>query len=307
LLKPVVNARFLSLSLLLLIPALLALLSAAGVRAGEIVLYDETMGDRPQDQPWFAYFYDFLGRSDPGTSVVAGGVAMDSTSSLGDSAGFFNHGISISLFPPSYSWIMKNPAFPALDPSDGFRLGFELEIRDEDHGNSDRAGFSAILLGQDLRGIELGFWEDSVWAQSGPAFTRAEQTDFNTTIGSILYELTILGLDYMLSADGVDILSGTTRDYSPASPFPDPYDVPNMLFLGDNTGSAGADFTLGRVTLVTGPFAPVENDPVDSVPLPAVWMLVALGLPWLPRASRRPAAIDLDSGRILAARCKQLE
>jgi hypothetical protein len=51
-----------------------------------------------------------------------------------------------------------------------------------------------------------------------------------------------------------------------------------MLFLGDNTTSASADFTLGRITLTTGPFA------ATPAPLPA-WLILA-GAGWL--ASRRP-------------------
>ena len=253
---------------------LLAMLLVRGAHAAEILLYDGGSADRPQDQPWLTYFYDFLTGADPGTATVPGGVAMDSTGEPGDSAGFFNHDVGISLFPPAITWPLKNPAFPALDPAAGFRLGFELLIRDEDHGSNDRAGFSVILLGDDRRGIELGFWENAIWAQDGPAFTRAESAAFDTTSAGVLYELTILGLDYVLTADGTAILAGGVRDYTPAAPFPDPYDVPNMLFLGDDTGSAGADVTLGRITLATGPFA---------APAPAPWLLLTGGLLWLAR------------------------
>jgi hypothetical protein len=148
-------------------------------------------------------------------------------------------------------------------------LSFELEIRDEDHASQDRAGFSVILLGEDLLGIELGFWEDRIWAQSGPTFQQAEGVDFTTNGGENLYELWIQGLEYALLANGSEILSGATRDYSSASPTVDPYDTPNMLFLGDDTGSASADFTLGRITLDAGPF---------GVPLPATWILLLVGL-----------------------------
>jgi hypothetical protein len=259
---------------------LLALLLTPVAGFGAIVLYDPTLGNRPQDQTWLAYFYDFFSGADPGTTLVPGGVAMDSTGALGDSAGFFNHGVNISLFPPGFSWVMKNPAFPVLNATTGFRLGFELLIRDEDHLSDDRAGFSVILLGNDRRGIELGFWEETVWAQSGPAFTQAESADYDTTAASRLYELTILGELYSLTADGKNVLSGAVRDYTPANPFPDPYDLPNLLFLGDNTGSAGADFTLGRITLATGPFS-------AAVPAPPAWLLLTGGLLWLAARRRR--------------------
>ena len=260
-------------------PLLLALLAAPAAGAAEYLLYDESAGNKPQDQAWMTYFYDFLTGADPGTSAVAGGVTMDSTGDLGDAAGFFNHGVSITLFPPSYSWTLKNPGFPALERNDGFRLSFELLIRDEDHFIGDpRAGFSVLLLGDDLLGVELGFWEDEIWSQDGPDFNaKGESALFDTTAGSILYELTILGSDYLLTAGGTDLLTGALRDYSAADPFPDPYETPNMLFLGDNTGSAGADFTLGRITLTT------------DVPAPATGLLLAGGLLWLGR--RRRAAL----------------
>jgi hypothetical protein len=51
-----------------------------------------------------------------------------------------------------------------------------------------------------------------------------------------------------------------------------------MLFLGDDTGSAGADFTLGRITLASGPF---------PAPAPPAWLLLTGGLLCLAVRRRR--------------------
>lgn len=272
-----------------------ALLLTTAPAAAPIVLYDATLANRPQDQPWLTYIAP-LG---PPATVVAAGTNVNTTNSgstaddAGLLAGFFNHDLRVSLFPPADHWTLRNPAFPRLDPVPGFRLGFDLQLHDEDHSSSHRAGFSLILLGQDRRGVELGFWEDQVFAQGGPGFTRAESAAWDTAAALGHYELTILGLDYLLTANGQPVLGGVTRDYSPASPFPDPYDIPNMLFLGDNTRSAAANFTLGRVTIETGPFA-------TDIPLPPVWALLA----WALMLRLLPTLANRGRVRISVPRCQ---
>jgi hypothetical protein len=244
-----------------------------GARAAQLLLYDDTRGNMPQDQGAMAYFYDFFSGSDPGPQAVAGGVQLDTTGDRGDSAGFFSH-------IPGF-WVPVSSSFPELDPADGFTLSFELDLHAEDHGtNINRAGFSALIVGEDLFGIELGFWTSEIWSQTlvGDQFRRGDGIAYDTTIGTILYDLTISGGDFFLFADGVEIFTGATRDYSAGSAFPDPYEVPSNLFLGDDTGSAGADFTLGRITLTTGPFA------AAPAPLP-VWLILP-GLGWI--VQRRP-------------------
>ncbi len=161
-----------------------------------------------------------------------------------------------------------NPSFPILDPGLGFRLGFELQIITESHDNSNRAGFSVILLGEDLKGVEIGFWGDRIWAQSD-TFTHAESAGFDTITNEVSYELTIQGMDYYLTGNGSSILSGTTHYYGDyLTGFPDPYEVPSFLFLGDDTDSAFASFTLGTVTL--------EHD--LQLPAPPIWPLLLVGL-----------------------------
>ena len=80
---------------------------------------------------------------------------------------------------------------PELDLKRGFSVELTLRLVKEVHGKSDdnhdgrddRAGFSLIVLDQHSKGIELGFWEDRVWAQDDGKrlFSQAEGADVDTT------------------------------------------------------------------------------------------------------------------------------
>ncbi len=266
-----------------IIIAVLLPLGVAPAAANVIPLYDGSLNSLPTAQGWLSY-QPALGS--PVQQIVSGeGLRLNtgvngSPPPLLGAVGYTSH----DSVPP-LSTHLFNAAWPVLDTGLGVTLSFVLRIYDEDHENTDRAGFSVILLGADHLGIELGFWEDSIWAQSGPDFTRDESAVFNTVTRAVLYGLTILGDAYRLSADGVEILRGPTRDYSPATPTPDPYGVPNFVFLGDNTGSAAADFFLGDITL--------------TIPEPPVPALLVAALLLAPRAGwRRAPRIDPASAPI---------
>jgi hypothetical protein len=223
--------------------AIVGLLGQAESRAS-VVLYDATLGDRPGDQSWLLYADNtFL----PGTSVSQSaipGVGTRLQSNLLGAGGYSN------VNP--ITGALKNPEFPGLDRSIGFELEFELQVNSESHSRSDRAGFSVIALAGDGLGIELGFWEDEIWTQDDePIFTHAEGTGFDTTASLTSYALRIQGEGYSLLADGLEILSGSLRDYS-AFGAP-PYTLGNFLFFGDNTTSAAGDVTLGRISLAVVP------------------------------------------------------
>lgn len=247
----------------------------APAAATVIPLYDGSLNSLPTAQGWLSY-QPALGS--PVQQIVSGeGLRLNTgvngaTPPLLGAVGYTSH----DSVPP-LSTHLFNAAWPVLDTGLGVTLSFVLRVYDEDHASTDRAGFSVILLGADHLGIELGFWEDSIWAQSGPAFTRAESAAFITSTRSVLYALTIRGLDYWLTADGAAVLSAKTRDYSPANLGlkPDPYGVPSFVFLGDNTGSAAADFFLGDITL--------------TIPEPPVPALLAAALLLARRAGRRRA------------------
>jgi len=142
----------------------------------------------------------------------------------------------------------------ALKRTNGFTLEFTLQLATETHANTNRAGFSLILLADDRSGVELGFWTNAIFAQTdSPLFTHGEDTNFSTSAGFVTYALTLRALDYVLRANGTPILSGPIRNYEAFTGFPDPYSTPNFMFFGDDTTSAGGVLALKRVVLVTPP------------------------------------------------------
>jgi hypothetical protein len=181
------------------------------------------------------------------------GVAFDSTQ--GDSnAGHIG-------YPSHIPFLSALPSI-GLDASTGITLEFEARIDFETHENSDRAGLSVIVVTDDLKAIEIAFWDDTIWAQNFN-FTHAEQVLYNTTTALTNYSLQILGSAYSLLADNSTILSGALRDYSGASAFPNVYAVANFLFFGDNTTSARSQATIGDISLT-----------IASVPLPPAMVLM---------------------------------
>jgi hypothetical protein len=145
---------------------------------------------------------------------------------------------------------------------------FTVQVLTETHVSPHRAGFSALVIGSDLRGIELGFWENEVWAQEGGSinpFTHAEGATFTTTAELIEYRLSVVGESYTLAANGSTVLSGLLRDYTLAPPPPlplNPYTTANLIFLGDDTSSAQAKIKLR--------YAAVINAPPFSIHLPII-------------------------------------
>jgi hypothetical protein len=130
---------------------------------------------------------------------------------------------------------------------------FAAQVLTETHADNDRAGFSLIVLSSDLQGIELGFWTNRVWAQEGgpepDLFTQAEGVSFAVT-NPVTYTLAITSGGYTLAADLVPILSGPLRDYTAFSGFPDVYETPNFIFLGDDTTSARASVRFAYVAVI---------------------------------------------------------
>jgi hypothetical protein len=63
----------------------------------------------------------------------------------------------------------------------------------------------------------------------------------------------MLATNYVLRANGTTILTGPIRDYTAFAGFPDVYETPNFLFLGDDTSSASAVAGIRQVILVQPP------------------------------------------------------
>lgn len=229
-----------------------------------IMLYDPALGTTPGQQDWLFYFDDgFLSGGSATQSPTPGGVRLQSD--LGVSGGYGNH-FPFPAFP-------KNPSLPLLDRHLGYTLTFDLAMLDENHANTDRSGFSVTLLSSDGLGIAMNFWQDEIWAHSGADFLHAEGASISPTTDSIGYELIIHGDNYALNANGSSLLGGALRDHSA---FGSPYHLPNFLFMGDNTSSAGADVILGPVELQFGtPLIPIPS----AVPVPSpLWLMAGSGL-----------------------------
>jgi hypothetical protein len=216
--------------------------SAAPASAGApIVLYDGALGNRPDDQG-----FTFLAVPNVAPSISGGATILNTSSSKKIFAGYFS----------------KPTPRLVLDRAIGYTVSFTVQVELEDHAGSnrnndsleDRAGFSVIVLSSDKRGIELGFWKNRIWAQEGgatepPLFTQAEGAVFDTQSARIGYMLAVQGDSYALSSNDTPILSGKLRDYTAFNGQPDPYETPNLIFLGDNTSSASAKIGLAYVAV----------------------------------------------------------
>jgi hypothetical protein len=212
-----------------------------------LVLYDSGSGAIPAAP--LINFTDFP----PGAALplyTNGATVLDTTTSGGDTYAGWVSNATTTL------------EFPILDRTAGFQLDFALQVDSESHANNNRAGFSIIVLSDDTRGIELAFWENEIWAQNddttGGLFKHGEGAIFATTTGLINYQVIIINDTYTLTANTDPILTGPLRDFTNFDGFPDPYETPNFLFLGDDTTSAQARIRLGFVS-VTGTERPAST------------------------------------------------
>ena len=244
--------------------------AAASAVEKTLLLYDSASGTIPS-APLMNFIDVPAGAALP--SYSDGVTVMDTTTVGKDTyAGWISTGAAI-------------PEIPIMDRTAGFQVNFTVQLEKESHANNNRAGFSVIMLGEDARGIELAFWQNEIWAQrddaTGGLFTHGEGIAFATTTGLIAYQLAIQNDTYTLTADAKPILTGPVRDYSQFDGFPDPYETPNFLFLGDDTTSAETRVRLSLVSITgTEPVIPTATSagipissplPTDSpVPLPSM-------------------------------------
>lgn len=203
------------------------------------VLYNGSLGTTPDAQGFF--FQEFPAGATQ--TISSGGVILDTTALIGLSAGYFNE--------PAQT--------PVMNRTTGYTVTFAAQMLAETHNNANRAGFSLIALSSDAKGLELGFWENEIWAQADDSldpndmFTHAEGVAFDTTAEMVTYTLQIITDTYSLSANGAPILTGPIRDYTNFTGPVDPYETPNFIFLGDDTSSAMGQTKIdyAAVTVVT--------------------------------------------------------
>jgi len=218
-----------------------AILCLCGTAADANVLYDGSTGQTPDQQGWF-----YSGGASATQINTSTFTAFDSTVPMADQAGY------TSVF---------HPLMPQMNRGDGFVVRFSVRVVQESHSSVHRAGFSVIAIAQDLKGVELAFWENEIWTQQdSPLFERnaAESVSFDTTASLTQYELSILGDSYSLSAAGMPSLSGTVKDYTAfdhtaAGLLIDPYEIPSFLFFGDATSSGEAAVELSFIEVVPEP------------------------------------------------------
>ena len=229
------------------------LLFAVGQLNADVVLYDSSLDTTPGSQGWIAVI-----DSNSSESASGGVLELDTSANQNDQSGYFSE----SPFDGDF----QHPNMPELDLSAGFTIRFDVQIISETHasrddnndGKFDRAGFSLITISENLRGLELAFFEDRIWAYADATegtnslFTQAEGVDFNTKAALTTYDLTFHSTGYELFAAGNSILTGDLRNYNPSGvdPLLDPYDNPSFLFFGDDTSSASSISRIGTVQVI---------------------------------------------------------
>ncbi len=237
--------------------------AAAPPAWGAGTLYDASVGTFPESQGW-RYVPD--PNAGPVSRSVGGGVAtLDTSAARGDRAGYPSRLPTIGGFE-----FPNHPLIGSLDRTVGFTVRIDGRVvsegrnaRDDNNdGLDDRAGFSVLVVTSDLRAIELGFFEDRVWAQDddldgpGELFTQAEGAAIDTTVART-WEVSVGGEIYRVFADGAPVLGGRLRDYTSAGGLAGAvYSTADLIFWGDNTGSADS---VSEVSLVTLTGAPVEG------------------------------------------------
>jgi len=222
---------------------------------GAYTLYSGFLGNKPTDQPWLA----FANLGTTSETLIPEGVNLNTLGTApipeiirnSTYAGYGNKNTTPALV---------NTNFPELDAAQGFTVAFSINLVSEARSNDDRAGFSLLVTTKDnKKAIELGFQRLSantgkIFAQDDGAnlFTAAEFVSFDTNQVAD-YRLKVLNNSYTLFANGTQILTGALRDYTPFGGVMgvDPYEEPNVIFLGDNTTSAWASVNFYQLVLQT--------------------------------------------------------
>ncbi len=176
-------------------------------------------------------------------SRVADGVRLYTTDAMEDMAGYVA-AHDIGKFAKGFINL------PKLDRNAGFAVHLRMRIHSENHVSKNRSGCSLIVITDDLKGVELAFWEDEIWAQTDkPLFTHGEGVLFDTRPMTD-YELIIIGDAYELYVKDKLILGGALKDYSQRGLV---YGIHDYLFLGDATSRGSADIEVQFLSVTSSP------------------------------------------------------
>ena len=221
--------------------------------AEEFALYEPSDGRTPIEAGFFGFSSDVFDQSGF-YKADAAFTTFDSTASIKLRAGYLSHGgITGNQF---------HTAAPVLCADQGFQLHWEMAILEEHHETHDTAGFSVLVLDKRGRGINLGFWKDRIWAYEGgefpTLFAQSEHAGLMNSDKFSHYSIMIAGDHYTLYLESIEVLKGPVRDYHawpgiaiPLAAIYDPYEVPNMIFFGDDTQMAKSIVQLGRIAIET--------------------------------------------------------
>jgi hypothetical protein len=201
------------------------LLGATSANAG--TMYDGTLNQTPDQQEWL--YYGTANPVVPSATSQSGGFILNTGN------------------PSNYSLYYKQAPF-ALDRTPGYTISFRVQVNSETHRNPNSAGFSLIVM-SNLRagetqpyGIQLNFWNNTIWAQEADLITPGESVAFDTSGTARSYVLKIQGNRYQLLTSNLlpPILEGTLRQYAGFAP--------NFIVFGDNTPYATSRVTINRIS-----------------------------------------------------------
>lgn len=235
------------------------------VDAVTINLYDGSSGVTPNNVP--NPYLNFFGTSGSLQTASGGGVTtLNTSASESIVAGYTNYNSTLTSF--------VNPLFSSLDRNTGYTLSLTMSLNSQTNNGvngANRAGFNALILGNDKKGIEIGFRNPNtkdllntpdIFSQNGANFQVGER---NTNLNGILstlntYDLNILGNSYTLKNGNNTLLTGLLRDYTsavtPANPLTRVYGTANFLFLGDDTTAAASLVNIKNISLTTSTAIP---------------------------------------------------
>lgn len=198
---------------------ILATLLVGGVAGSRTVLFDGASShSKPNTAPWGWFYLSLPPKArltGPGSD---GGVTLDTTADRKVQAGF---GKEVTT---------------KLDRTRGYEATWRLRLIKESHAaDSQRAGLSVFVLGDDREGVEIAYWDDRIFVYNDDKrFTPGEHSTIDTHVMRT-YRLAVSGDRYSLTVDGTVRLRGKLRNYSW---FGFPYSRPNSIWYGDDTRRA---------------------------------------------------------------------